>query len=227
VHLLLLRPVLSSFITTGFSEIGRSTLEESLLSRRIFLQCAIECVRIAQEAIDTVYKERGASNGEADNTSAWWYNVLYLYTSATVLIAARLSSHILAQIHEDSILDRLNKAMEVLEGYGAFGISIQRLTATLGLLLDAIPRQYSRLRQPQLFPNALMPPPVTQAQGTGLHTSGNFTTSLDYNTLPPYTSTDILNYETSHLLRVDPLPDLDMSFDPTDVSWLMTVPLES
>ena len=101
-------------------------------------------MKVAQEAIETIYGGKAASAGDVGYFSAWWYNVLFLYTSATVLIAARLSPSILAEVSEESILDGWRKAMEVLEEYGVFGTSIRRLTDTLRLLFDAVPQQYSR-----------------------------------------------------------------------------------
>lgn len=42
---------------------------------------------VAQEAIETIHREISKSAGRVAQLSSWWYNVLYLYTSATVLVS--------------------------------------------------------------------------------------------------------------------------------------------
>ena len=166
VRLLLLRPVLSNFITSDFHDGERSVPLGSLLSYRISLQCAIVCVKVAQEAIDTIYRGKAANAGDVGHLSAWWFNVLFLYSSATVLIAARLSPSVRADVSEESILDSWRKAVEVLDEYGVFGSSIPHLTTTLRLLFDAVPQQYSRLKQnPRQVEADTAPLTHTQANG--------------------------------------------------------------
>lgn len=234
MRLLLLRPVLSTFITTDHGDGSQLILFGSLLSHRIFLQCAIVCVKVAQEAIDTIHTRETASPGETQSLSVWWYNVLFLYTSATVLIAARLSPSILSEISEESILDRWHKAMDVLEGYGAkFGTSIHRLTTTLRLLFGTVPQQYARLRQ-QSHPDQThtVQAPDNPAQHTATTPywrpmeSAGFSSSASYAPARDYTLDT--NIPVDHdLLTSEDMIDFDAVFDPNDFSWLMTVPLNN
>ena len=218
--------MLSNFINSDFHDEERPVPFGSLLSHRIFLQCAIGCVKVAQEAIDTIHGRQAARAGDIGCLSAWWYNVLYLYTSATVLIAARLSPSILAEVSEESILDGWHKAVEVLEGYGVFGTSIRRLTNTLRLLFDAVPQQYSRLRQHprQLEADAA---PVTHPQAQGVTPlpywrPTNPVSSLSSSLHEPAGN---FTYENNNPSSTGALPEFDIVFDPNDLSWLMTVPL--
>lgn len=230
---MLLRPVLSTFITTDTVDGSQFTPLRSLLTHRIFLQCAIVCVKVAQDVIDTIHIGEAASSDSTEMLSVWWYNVLFLYTSATVLIAARLSPSILAETTEESILERWNKAMDILEGYGTkFGQSIHRLTTTLRLLFDAVPQQYSRLRGnarqnemdliPSTIPNNQSSNSASTAmwrpmEQSGLSTSNFYDPARDY-------------VQDSDVLLNDPFlsgnwAEFDAAFDPTDFSWLMTVPV--
>ena len=75
--------------------------------------------------------------------SEWWYNTLFLYTSATVLIAARLSPSILTEVCEDSVLMQWQRALEVLGDYNTFGPPVRHLMKTLRALFNTIPQQLS------------------------------------------------------------------------------------
>ncbi|KIX94735.1 uncharacterized protein Z520_09425 [Fonsecaea multimorphosa CBS 102226] len=228
VRLLLLRPVLSSFITTEFYNGDRSIAFASVLSRRIFLQCAIVCVRVALEAIHVIHQKRGRDAGDIGNLAAWWYNVLYLYTSATVLIAARLSPTILVDVSEESILDGWRKAMELLDWYGPFGPSIKRLTTILRLLSDAVPQQYSRFKG-----NSQQPPTnvvsVTQnlAQRSPSMPPWRPSEPVDNAPVAVDDTAGAAAQDDVYLFSNDPFLDFDSVFDPNDLSWLMTIPLDS
>lgn len=229
----MLRPILSNYVTSDFYRGQQSTSFESSLSGRIFLQCAILCVQVAQEAIETIYREKGKRVGDVGSLSAWWYNVLFLYTAATVLIAARLSSPILAEVSEESILDGWRKAMEILMEYGVFGKSICRLTTTLRLLFDAVPQQYSRLRQnPQQSQPTTAPATQIRAPDATFFTGVPTTRQIGFSSSPFLTPRDLAQEHTNLRENNDfssveiPL-DFGEVFDPTDLSWLMTIPFDS
>jgi hypothetical protein len=197
-----------------------------LLYERIVFQCAIVCVKVAQEAIDTIHKRDTTGSSEVGSLSAWWYNVHYLYTSTTVLIAARLSPSILAEVSEQSVLDGFRKATEVLDRYAAFSTSIHRLITTLQILSDTLPWQYSRLRQ------HLRQIDANKSSPTDIRSDGN--PILQY--WCPVKPTNILSSRSRGLSRHDtsesnnpastePLRGFDNIFDPDDFSWLTTFPL--
>ena len=62
--------------------------------------------------VQTIYVEKMILPGEVGFLSAWWYNVLFLYASGSVLIAARLNDAILREVSEDAVLDSWRKASE-------------------------------------------------------------------------------------------------------------------
>ncbi|KAJ9640876.1 hypothetical protein H2204_003165 [Knufia peltigerae] len=203
-----------------------------LLSHKVLLQCAVICVKTALQAIDTIYEQRGNEPGDVGFCAAWWYNVLYLYTSATVLIAARLSSDILAEFSEQLILEGWRRALEALRGYSHFGASIQRLVTTLRLLYEAVPQQYSRFKE---NPRQTQP----DYSASTFRDPGEGTTRTPAYYSLDFSSAAAIANETSrgHLpqdemiatttLDDDTLLDFDAVFDPNDLSWLMTIPLDS
>jgi hypothetical protein len=200
----------------------------SLLTHRTSLQCAIVCVKISQEVIDIIYREDVADAGKVGSLAAWWDNVLYVYTSATILIAARLSASVLADVLEESLSDGLRKAVEILDRYKLFRASIPRLTATLRLLVEVVPRQYSRV-YPQL-----------RQDDAGI-TAGNQTPSISGATfsfwcpLKPKGSSSHPSHQTSRHPNsgndqpalTEVRPEFDAVFDPEDFTWLMTIPLDN
>ncbi|KEF63060.1 uncharacterized protein A1O9_01036 [Exophiala aquamarina CBS 119918] len=232
VRLLLLRPILSTVIGSERYDEKPSTLFGGLLADRILLQCAVECVHAAQAAIDVVYAEEATLNEGSYYLSAWWYNVLFLYTSATILIAARLSPDILTEIPERKILESWHKAIGILEGYCAFSTSIQRLVTTLGLLSNAVPQRYSRLRQQQPI---RQPEKITSSSMTPVSMSAALwrpsdVTSIPATSLGQEVTVDFLceaGGELDKTLMAGSLLDFDNVFDPNDLSWLLTVPFNS
>ena len=213
VRLLLLRPVLSNFITSEFRDGDRVVPLDSLLSQRVHLECAITCVKVALEAVDTIQKETSNAGCGTALCAAWWYNVLYLYTSATVLIAARLAPAIIAEVSEVAILKGWNTAVEILEGYSAMDTSIKRLTTTLRLLLEAVPQQFSRIKD-----NSWQAQQCASSQTRVQHPPESFDT-------PPRSWSRGL--EADFALTDDAFLNFDMAFDPKDLSWLMTVPFDT
>ncbi|RJE23999.1 transcription factor [Aspergillus sclerotialis] len=137
VRILLFRPILSKYCT------ARDTASDPLISlndsfpHRVALQCSIICVKVAQEIIELVHSNipTGASGGPLP---AWWYNILYIYSAAMVLIAARLRPAILAEVPESSITRSWNCALEILRKYQRYSASARRCVAALEILYKRV-----------------------------------------------------------------------------------------
>jgi hypothetical protein len=186
------------------------------------------CAKISQEAIDIIYREEVADAGKVRSVAAWWDNVLYVYTSATILIAARLSTSVLADVSEESLFDGLRKAVEILDRYKLFSASIPRLTATLRLLVEVVPRQY-----PRVYPQS--------RQDDAGTTAGNQTPSISgatfsfwcplkpkvYSFHPSHQTSSNSNFGNDQPALTEVRPDFDAVFDPEDFTWLMTIPLDN
>lgn len=121
---------------------------------RVALQCSIICVKAAQESIELIYNNVPA-DGTGGPLPAWWYNVLCsyesflmfahliltcidVYTSATVLIAGRLCSAILAEVTEDSVTRSWKCALEILRKYESYSTSARRCVAALEILYEQV-----------------------------------------------------------------------------------------
>lgn len=109
----------------------------------ISLQCAVACVRVAQDAISITHSQRSTRAGGIGSTSPFWFNVLFVYTAAAVLIASLLSPSILESLSEESILASWRLALELLDDYTVYGPSITRLVTTLQVLFDMVPKRHS------------------------------------------------------------------------------------
>ncbi|RDW80270.1 hypothetical protein BP6252_04908 [Coleophoma cylindrospora] len=227
VHLFLLRNLLSSHISSESQDVGQPVSFGKLLHHRMLLQCAIVCVKVAQEAIDTIHK-RETTGICSEALSPWWYNVLFLYTSATVLIAARLSPLILAEVSEESVLDMFRKAMEVLNRYKAFGTSVHLLTIMLHFLSDFLPQRYARNRQNLQGADTNKP--------SSNNTGANGNPTLQYwcpmkpvgaSSSHPSENSRHHDSESNNSTSAETVPDFDTIFDPDDFSWLVKLPLNN
>ncbi|KAJ5970093.1 uncharacterized protein N7479_000011 [Penicillium vulpinum] len=138
VRMLLFRPTLSKYCA-----IRDNTTSDPLVSTndsfpyRVALQCSVICVKAAQESIELIYNNVPA-DGTGGPLPAWWYNILYVYTSATVLIAGRLCSAILAEVKEISIVQSWDYALEVLRKYQSYSTSARRCVAALEILYEQV-----------------------------------------------------------------------------------------
>lgn len=140
-----------------------------------------------------------------------------------MLIAARLSSDILAEVSEGLILAAWSKALQVLEDYSHFGASIKRLTTTLRLLYEAVPQQYSHFQE--------------NSRQCQTDSTSTFRNPAESTTAVPYpldfSAANAKEASGSHVQDEnnssldDAFLDLDTIFVPNDLSWLMTIPLDS
>ncbi|KAJ5818968.1 hypothetical protein N7474_004559 [Penicillium riverlandense] len=138
VRMLLFRPTLSKYCAVRDNATTDPLISvNDLLPQRVALQCSIICVKVAQESIELIY-----SNVPADGTGgplpAWWYNILYVYTAATVLIAGRLCPAILEEVTEATVTRSWNCALEILRKYQSYSTSARRCVAALEILYERV-----------------------------------------------------------------------------------------
>ncbi|KAJ5423090.1 hypothetical protein N7445_011198 [Penicillium cf. griseofulvum] len=138
VRMLLFRPTLSKYCavrdnTTAYPLVSTN----DSFPHRVALQCSVICVKAAQESIELIYNNVPA-DGTGGPLPAWWYNILYVYTSATVLIAGRLCAAILAEVTESSVVQSWNHALEVLRKYQSYSTSAHRCVAALEILYEQV-----------------------------------------------------------------------------------------
>ncbi|KAH6686840.1 fungal-specific transcription factor domain-containing protein [Plectosphaerella plurivora] len=133
----LLRPLLSHVLHTSQQQPDSNKTGGSL-ARRIAVQCAISCVAAAQEtirAIDAYHCYPRAADPwspqEVDLTNAWWNNVLYLYSAATALLAARLCPEVGDQVGRGEIDASWALALRLFRQYDDSGSWVRQLAEIL------------------------------------------------------------------------------------------------
>ncbi|KAL2809432.1 putative C6 transcription factor [Aspergillus granulosus] len=201
VRMLLFRPILSKYCT------ARELAPDPLISlhdsfpQRVALQCSVICVKVAQEVIGLIHR-----NIPADGTSgplpAWWYNTLYIYTAATVLIASYLCPAIVEEVTEASITASWDTALEILRKYQSYSTSARRCVAALEILYE---RVVSEAPPPQDQGPDMMAP-AGASMGAPLGTMGDVSLGegmnpsfLDAFELPDFQDMSWLNSVPSHL----------------------------
>jgi hypothetical protein len=221
IRILNLRPVLASFVAADLSDLEESQLFGIPLSYRLALQCSIVCVQNAQEAISTIQSRIADAPGVVGQLSEWWYNIMFIYTAATILIAARLHSAISTEIPNTSIMESWRQAIFVLKRYESFGVNVKRLLVALEILFQQVPGRYMRYRQQNHKEE-----PVCHDQGM---LNPNETTGFQ---IQPSTSALDSNFSTQPVFPVAPDQlehgyNFDFVFDPNDLSWLQSMPFNT
>ncbi|KAJ6440029.1 C6 transcription factor [Purpureocillium lavendulum] len=126
---------------------------------------------------------------------AWWYRVYYIFSAATVLIAAKLRPDLFPS---ENVLKAWNRAMGILKSLGQLAPSANRCVVALQILSSKI------IQNP---PEASTPAPAaTPSQNVG--PDGQ----------PPEEAQDSPAEQ-----KLQPFPDLDLAdvtFDVDDFSWL-------
>ncbi|KAJ5146670.1 hypothetical protein N7526_000022 [Penicillium atrosanguineum] len=133
VRILLFRPTLSKFCALRDNAgIHSLTTRHDSFPHRVALQCSIIC-----ESIKLIH-DNVPIDGTGGPLPAWWYNILYIYTAATVLIAGRLCSAIVSEVTEASITHSWECALEILRKYQKYSTSARRCVAALEILYEKV-----------------------------------------------------------------------------------------
>ncbi|RDH29672.1 fungal-specific transcription factor domain-domain-containing protein [Aspergillus welwitschiae] len=159
IRMVLLRPILSKYCDLYNQSTITYHPSEDSLPQRFALQCSIVCVKSAQDLIDMTYTNLAMDN--STNTigllPAWWYNILYIYTASTVLIAGRLHQAILSELHEDSISRTWQRALDILRKYQSYSSSAQRCIVALELLDEKVTAAIDMKRRGGNYHGSVMP----------------------------------------------------------------------
>ncbi|KAH7084102.1 fungal-specific transcription factor domain-containing protein [Paraphoma chrysanthemicola] len=218
-RLLLMRPILSAYLSAeGVSSSGGTSIR-SPLTGKIAEQCSVACVKTAQEMINIAYSERPRDPNLVGMTEAWWNNVLFIYSAATVLIAARLSPSIMSEIPEQSILQSWSRANDVLKAFQVFTPKIQRLVEALEIIHQIIPEQYCRSRlqtqQNEMHSEQSQTIPTQPQQGPQCQDLLNAAQAADMQTM-----------STLAEFSGDEMLDNDLLFGINNFAWLTAMPFE-
>ncbi|KAH7323193.1 fungal-specific transcription factor domain-containing protein [Stachybotrys elegans] len=125
-RILLLRPTVARWC---FRLSERDTRRDSLQTRLVE-QSAQFCVSTAQNII-SILLEYQPRDGTVGFLPSWWYRVYYLYSAATILIAARLRPRAFPTV---DINQSWSQAMSVLQDHEHISPSARRCLAALQIL---------------------------------------------------------------------------------------------
>ncbi|RSL90031.1 hypothetical protein CEP51_000891 [Fusarium floridanum] len=115
-RILLLRPLLSRFCLTQSP--AENSLADDTLQIRVIQQGAMFCVATAQNIITTLLTHQ-TLDSTVGLLPAWWYRVYYVYSAATVLIAAKLRPDIFPAVE---IGRSWGQAISVLKAHEKFAV---------------------------------------------------------------------------------------------------------
>lgn len=221
--------MLSAYVAAETSNADITSTFGGILTQRIALQCAVVCVTIAQETIDLAYTRRSGDPTAVGPIAAWWYNVLFVYTAATVLIAGKLCPSIMAEITEQSISRSWHRAIEILEHYQSFGPVIKQLVAAQHVLFNTLPEHYSQVKGPRLPENSSNRPVFGDTNLSALASrQAEQIESNSYSAMTSNIDTDSGNNSMPPVALSNPTFDYDFDFvfDSNDLSWLNSMPFE-
>lgn len=219
IKILTTRPILAAVVVAHAGnkpgETDDTWIDKDTLSYHLVRQASIICIRHAQQAIKVVY-DRLAENSTC--LSERWYNVMYVYTAAAVLVAARLTGALHAEVSTHDLDEDFVKAICVLERYQPEADSVTRLLETLKLLHEKVPNGYQQHTIDRIGPS------IETGNNNTYQTYPSTSTFHTANTFHPaaaeaQTDQAIDNGQSDHL---DPF---EFIFDPADLSWLNELPL--
>lgn len=235
MRMLLFRPLFSEFIVSDLRRENHKQSFEAKLAHSFSVQCSIHCVVAAIQAIELLYSAKAVLGGGGISFGCpWWYNILFLYKSAIVLIAARLSPAIVADVSEDSLSHSWGQAVELIDNYGFYSKTARHLLTTLLVLADAVPYQYSKSLQWPRMQQSLISEPFQRGRGVQYgQTQRTDSTMEEYPTKAPGNLGNVgqqnlwsnaSSHNTEGLDGFTPTTfDFDTAFDPNDLNWLNLV----
>lgn len=190
---------------------------DMVLPSRVALQCAILCVETSIRVVE-FFSEKTKSGQSVDTVldrilPAWWYNIFYIYTAATVLIAARLSTAITADVSNKRLTDTLEEAIRLLKMFSRYSKNADRCVAALRILLDNFPwrmDQSSRIQDQHIQSDQSQTVYPVDLPSMVSERNSSSATEFAAISLPA---------------DLEQLPDLDFALDWNDLSWLSSVPI--
>jgi hypothetical protein len=185
-------------------------MADDTLQIRVIQQGAMFCVATAQNIITTLLTHQ-TLDSTVGLLPAWWYRVYYVYSAATVLIAAKLRPDVFPAAE---IGRSWGQAISVLKAHEKFGQSARRCVAALHILSSKIL---------QAVPGGL-PGHEGGSKRTSCRTSEGSQTGGGPDVPADIELPDLVQQLADEFET--PMPDLsyqdlaDFNFDVNDMSWL-------
>ncbi|KAJ9666026.1 hypothetical protein H2201_003938 [Coniosporium apollinis] len=226
IRMLLFRPTLSLFCTHNQDD---PMAREDSMPRRLALQCSIMCIKAALEVVDLVRSNMSSVSTYYNGLPAWWYCIFYVYTAATVLVAARLRPEIAVEVADAELISHLQTAIGLLEQFKIFSQNAQKCATALTILSEKVEQQ--RASQTTARANVASeshPMGMNPLEGINASLPGhNIATpgigqlaapEVDLNAVP------LLSLGSHDHPVAGMFDDMDFGFDISDMSWLNSVP---
>ncbi|TGO66516.1 hypothetical protein BELL_0951g00050 [Botrytis elliptica] len=177
---------------------------------------------VLQKLIGTEFQEKAERSNEI---SPWWCNVIFLYKSATVLIAGGLCPSIVAEISETAMHESFSKATAILRQHTTFNSSVLRLVTILDILFQIVPQKFSRLKKASQRVEAEARPPTPNDDNSAA-------TFQYWCPIKPIRHAASAHQDTVHRSPENSgssqiLTDLDRRFDTDDFTWLNKMPFDT
>ncbi|CZR61789.1 related to C6 transcription factor [Phialocephala subalpina] len=115
----------------------RISSSESLSNDIYRRQAIVSRIRAAYDLTDIVHVHF-IKDGRTGLLPAWWYTVFFIYTAATVLLAARLRPVVQSNVPEYSVLRSWSQVIEVLKPLTCFGLWAKRCVIALEILFSKV-----------------------------------------------------------------------------------------
>jgi hypothetical protein len=185
------------------------------------LSCSTLCLRAAHEVIEIIHNNM---NNETiiGHIPLWWNAVLYVYTSATVLQAARLHPAVETSVGDYSTETSWKHAIGALKKLERFGSTAQRSLVALEILADKITEA--------MAPHGKMETGAGLAAGLPTPAPSTWTNSSTSQTPAPFPAPAGLEDPEPGSVQFpglgDPFDLAEFDFDLTDMSWLTSAPVD-
>ncbi|OQU97619.1 Fungal Zn2-Cys6 binuclear cluster domain-containing protein isoform 2 [Cladophialophora immunda] len=136
-RILLFRPFLAQLTSKqNYHPTSKLLSDELSVKQSILVRSAIICIKSAQELISQLNEDFGRN---ASVLPAYWYNVIFVYTAATTILAARVYPIPLVNFGQTDLDRTWQQAIHILDRYERLNISrdpAQKCLAALTLLND-------------------------------------------------------------------------------------------
>ncbi|KAK2608741.1 hypothetical protein QQS21_002730 [Conoideocrella luteorostrata] len=195
-RMLLLRPIVARVCLPQQDSRAASSHSSNCLQARVMEQCTICCVGIARNIISLLLKYQ-AFDGTVGLLPAWWYRVYYLFSAATILIAAKLRTDIFDPREIDQAW---SEVMKVLQAHEHVSQSARRCVAALQILSSKILRSTTPSKTSIPFTSTIPPIFTSEDLQTG-------------RTEPPMAQDDAFSQFSDLDIR-------NLTFTVDDFSWL-------
>ncbi|RLV92246.1 hypothetical protein JA1_003273 [Spathaspora sp. JA1] len=149
---------------------------------------AVSCVKLAVELIDLIGKYRA---GDIIYLPAHWYNVFYIYTSATVLLAAKLQISLHRDLDLSTFENAWNHSLEILGSYTHHSESAMRCLKVLEMMGNKVNISSQRLATQRNTPMPLSHEPDHLSSLSVSAVPGSSVYATMHNYSPSSTSSEV------------------------------------